>query len=778
MSGSYTASASINVQSNAPQVLASVARGLGLVDARIKATERNLGSLISRFGGLNAAGARLTALGTAADQLRGQMRAASQTASGLNRTLTGTGTAADTAAASIDRTGSAMMRTTAAARLMAAAASGAVAAMRGLSTTTAPRAPTGTGTSANPRGDRLGEMAALGAAARSGQGVVGRVVTDAGAIQTEQALLRAQTGRLPADRGMDAAAFESALMRRAIETAELVRGTTVAQNIATGNELRTVLGGNPGYLQNIIRLLPEFQLIAHTLGRASGTDPEGVAGRLGAALGLRGSFYNQITGEPDPERGMRELDMAGRMMFAYRGRRVNPAELELFQRRARVMGERMDPEAYFGGWVSAGIQNLSGNVFGTALNAFGRQMVNGIMPNQTADLLKQHGFIAANARGARVPEAEIRSLLARGEIDDEMAGRLRTGAAARFNRRHIINSDLAATRPDLFFEWAVRHLESRGIRTQDERDSFANAAGSTAPGRQLWSFGLNPQAIRADIEAVRAVGDEWRGFLTEGFAGGLSGLQASLTNLSGAFGSSAMQDVIRVMDQMTAAMNRFSAWARENPDDARTLLNIAVGLTGLATAGALFAAGSLAMSGLGALVAATGLPALSSALGGFAAGGAAAMGLTGAIALLSRLAAVAGGAAAFLYFLRPGETNGGVGSTPGMSRELEELRRQNPEFFNRMDRQNGTAPGAPPVLIPRDQLRPDQRGDLGGGWGNLASYVPPGGGGGMTIRVPVHLDGRRITEVVVQHMGRDAERPVEAAGRFDPRRALPGQGWA
>ena len=462
---------------------------------------------------------------------------------------------------------------------------------------------------------------------------MGRVLSDAGALQNEEAILRGQTGAMPRTQGLDRDEFRRALLARATETTRLVRGTTVQENLAAGAELRTILGGPAAAIEH----LPAFQTVAQALARASGGDPDRMSADLGRAMSLRGSFDNPITGAPDPERGRRELDMAGRMMFAFRGRGVNPQEVNMFQRRARGAGERMAPEAYWSGWTASLIQGLSGNVAGTALNAFSRQMVNGIMPTAQADFLKQHGLLAPNARGARVPEREIRSLLQRGEIDDEEAGRLRTGAASRFNRRHIVNSDLAAVRPDLFFDWMVRHLESRGIRTQDERDAFANAAGATNTGRQLWSFGLNPAAIRADTAAVAAVAPgALEEFLNEGYSAALGNLTAGVTNFTTALGSAATSDLIALMDKLASGLNNMAEWARANPDSARILVDVAAGLTVLATAGALFAAGSLAVSGLMGLAGAIGAGA-----GGLAAvaGSAAFATLVGPLGL----AALAGG---------------------------------------------------------------------------------------------------------------------------------------
>jgi hypothetical protein len=753
MSGSYTAFASLNVRTNAPQVLAQIARGLGMVDTRIKATDRSLQALVGRF----------SAFGRAEQSTRnlaremGDLRQASQ----------GAARAAETQTRALDRNATAADR-------MASAANRALSAMRSLASLppaspfapgSAGRIPTRVvGGAGYQRGERLGEMASLGLAARAGQSGLARIARDAGALQNEQSILRAQTGRMRPDQGMDAAAFQQALYERAVQATRLVPGTTIQQNLAAGAELRTILNGP----RNAVEYMPSFQMIGQALARASGADPDGMTADLARALSNRGSFNNQMTGEPDAERGMRELQMAGRMMFAFRNKGVNPAELNLFQRRARVMGERMAPEAYFGGWTASGIQNLGGNVFGTALNAFGRQMVNGIMPKEQAEFLKRYGLLAPNAQGARVPEREIRGMLQRQEIDEEEATRLRSGASARFNRRNIVNSDLAAVRPDLYFDWLVKHLEGRGIRTQDERDSFANAAGSTNTGRQLFSFGLNPAAQRADIAAVSAV--DWdlvERFVREGYAGSLNNMLAGITNATASLGESSTGDLVKLMNNVAEGLNNLGEWARKNPDQARILVDLGIGLTALATAGALFAAGSLAIGGLVAM--------------GGALTGLAAPVITGGLALLSGpvgLAALAGGIA-YLAFAMEGKDWKALfdGVTSGIKGMWDALKAQTGMGPNGT---SGSAVPTPPgFTAPRPGMNngmpdfrlPGQRSSLDGGGWNFAGVVPPSGGE-TVVHTVVELDGRKVGESVTRHIERAISGPVQSAARFDGRRDL------
>ncbi|WP_161993776.1 phage tail tape measure protein [Muricoccus nepalensis] len=561
----------------------------------------------------------------------------------------------------------------------------------------------------------------------------------------------------------------------------MVPGTTIQGNLAAGAELRTAVQA-----QNSINMLPEFQSVATALGRMSNSDPDKIAGALGRTLSLRGSFNNPLTGEMDPERARGELAAAGRMLFAYRNQGVSDRELEMFQRRARVMGERMAPETYFGGWTAGGIQSMSGNVFGTALNAFGRQMTNGIMGKDQAAFLQQYGFIAKNARGARVPEREIRDLLARGEIDEDLAGRLRTGAAARFNKRDIVNSDLAGLRPDLYFDWAVGSLRRQGVVTPDERDAFANRAGSTNTGRQLWSYGLFPEGQRADRAAVggvnmNAIGD----YLREGFNAGRGNMEAGVTNATASLGMSSTDDVTKLMNSVARGLNDLGDWARANPDTSRILLDVGAGLTAVAAAGLLFTVGSAALSGLGALAGAIGTGIGLAGIAGTAA-------FAFMVSPLGLLALGAGITAVALSLDRKdwetlfaGFTTGikglydtlkaGVGLGPGGAGATGPTILPGvgvaPNLVRPPDAAPGGLPSSPGLMpgLPSFRPLPGQRSDAGGDSFNLASA----GGGDVVINLTTTLDGRVIAQNTSRHLAREFSRPARSGAGLDSRMALP-----
>jgi hypothetical protein len=323
-------------------------------------------------------------------------------------------------------------------------------------------------------------------------------------------------------------------------------------------------------------------------------------------------------------------------------------------------------------------------------------------------------------------------------------------------------------------------LSRTGAVTQDQQFQALSTLFGTETARGLVGqlIASMPQIMRS-AEQYRAMNPDAGGMVMAGsWNVAVRNLQSAFTNLMTALGSAVMDDAIGAMNALAGGLNRVAAWARANPETAATLVEVAGGLGTLATAGAMFAAGSMVIGGLTALTAGLGVAGLAGALTAVAWGvplGALALGINEVANALStgdwsRFKAVADGLSSLAERLARhlGLTGRDAGPGEGLMPEWDQT--------GPTGRMIPIPPGvrAPPnnPYVPPPAGWPDP----GSGMPNILPQsfqpAPPGGAGLPPIVLINELDGREISRATLPHLGRELSRMrVHGPARFDTRRA-------
>lgn len=632
-------------------------------------------------------------------------------------------------------------------------------------------------------------------------------------LLNEQVLLRA-TGATASEVAQSTA--------RSWEVAGRLIGTSVADNLRQITNLRNIFGD----LRTSEALLPEFQRAGLVLQATTGKDASGEIEHLARFIELRGKAG-------DPAAFQAEMDAMTAMFVSNRGA-VAPREMVNFMQRAGLAGRALDTDV-----VATLVPSLiqatgSGHTAGTMFAALTRQVIGGIMTAQQAETMSQFGLLERSGPARRLTPAHYRELRRQGLIDrDDSFSSLRNHVVV--NPRAVPDRDLARRNP---FEWIQKHLVGNArfaaLNTNGQLDVLVRMFGTETGRRMAGLLSQNGENIRKDRENYertrRAAGERGErvgdDLLRDSPTLALDRVGKAFGNLFTALGTPAAQLSVPLLNRFAEGVQGLAATLQANPEVAKTLLGVALGLGAV-----LLVAGTIAV--LGAGLAFIGAPLIVTV----AAVGAAIVGLGYLImnvdwntawegikwffAAVGRVAATWGNTlyqtfvAAPLDYMRTkiGEAASALGEVLGkawtafadwqpriasaiagfavsageaiqaivdwivgipgrVARAMEgEGTGSDPAAqAERRRRLNGRGSiyGPAPSDEELERMSPEERESLGRA--RRVSYAPAGRGQGPErIEVPVTLDGREITRVVADRMGREASGPQRGTSRFDGR---------
>lgn len=720
--GSYTVTSELLLRSNAAQVLTQVSRALMGLNTRIT-------NVNTRLNGLTAA------LSTVGNNLTG-VRAATQAMQAMQAGTAGASAAVQGATRSLNSNANALNRA-------AQAAQRATAALQSLSSVPpmspvppAPRGGGGAGGGAYGRHERYGEIAALGATGRGTLNRVGDSLVAAGSAQQAGTVMRA-SGVTPGER----AAAEA----RAWEMTDLVRGSTMAENLQLIGQLRTTFET----IDQAMQFAPAMASISQTLAGVTGRDPGRSGSYAARFLDAIDAFVDPETQSIDPARGMRLARMMENSIVMNQGT-VTPEEFLNFAKQGRLAARRLDPSVMFGA-MPAIIEGIGGHRTGTELSALYRQIVTGTMTQRVADQMVRY------------------NLLNRDDVE------VRRGGSVVVRPGSVAGADTFARNP---VEWIqtvlMPRLQASGATTQDQQfEAISSLFGTeTARGFVAQLIASMPQIQRNMRIYEQMPADAGRIVTDEGWNTALRNLQSSWTNLMTALGSAVLADAMRLMNGVADGLNGLAALVTQYPEAAAWFVGLAGGLGMLLTAGAAFAIGSLALGGLLSLgsailvmapygaalaVIGTGLMLIYDAIDGETWQEKLATVRTVLLGWADAITGFTDRIFAIIERIRGAWAQGQNGVFPSL--EGDTPANQAPggamgRFRENRDRLLREFPGMPEA-IPQN-----------------FNPAPPAGGADAPTPVVLMLDGREVGRGVMPHLGREASGPIQSAARFDPRRAM------
>lgn len=783
----YRVQAKLALNSNVPQVLAQVAKGLGLLDGRLKSTGRSIDKLMEKMGGLRG--------------FQFDINAAAGAMGGFERAATGAARATRQQNQAVDEGSRALVRYTNAAERAQSVARALVSSPRLLP------GPTGGGESYGALvpaplrlmgpsgGGGLGALAPL-IAARTMAGISGGggglppgalpMLTGPGAGGSGMhATFAAGLAGMAAGRGGRGGgggyppggggaagaggygALPGALaniylghqmlgwvgaaikaggelehqvevlrqsgvsaklvgeaVSRAWETTKLVRGTTAIENLKAIGELQTVFGDT----HEAVTLLPRFQKLAAVLGSVTGKDPGNSAYLAARALELRGAFINPQTGQMDVERGLGQLNLMQRGVIATHGR-VGPNDYLNFQQMAGVGGRRLGDTAMYEQMPTI-IQAMGGHRAGTAYAAFYRQMVGGVMTQRVAAELIKYGLI------------------------DESHVQVKRGGQIVVQPGGVKGADQLAANPLQWINTVLRgQLVSKGASSLDEQMDVVSRLFGTETARRFVAEALQGWTqIEKDQALIRRVRpDAAENLLDKDWNITVSNLSAAFKNLETALGGPTLRVVVPVMNALAGGLNKLAEWATDHPDVATVVLAVAGGLSALALAAAGFAVGAAALAGLTAV--GTGIAGLATALGA-------------PVLAAGVLVGVAAGLTALALSMDEKDWKALFDRVIGGLQSLWES--ITGKLSNPASADQTYGPPAP---------RRTGRMGPGGFYGDSIlpqSFEPvPAGSAATAQPIMLMMDGRKVGEGVMPYFGRAALGPAQSATQMDQGRAVP-----
>jgi hypothetical protein len=596
-------------------------------------------------------------------------------------------------------------------------------------------------------------------------------------------------------------------------TAAQVMGTTASGNLRALGELRGLLGSLPEAGQ----VLGRFQQFSRVLGVVTGQNDEGAAGLAARMLDLRGAIrFNN--GQLDQQRFGGEMDAFSRAVITNRGR-VSPAQLLNFMQQAGPAGTMLTPQALYGD-MSTLIESMGGHRAGTALTAAYRQLVAGVMPQRQARFLESAGLLEGGSRtGQRRRKAD-------GSFEVAPAGEV------LLSRGGVRGREILMRDPTAWFDQFLMPAMTRaGARTEQQRLDFILKAFSTATGQRFWTqIMLSREQIdreRANQAAVPA--SAAADLLAQSPVAARQAVGAGWDNLMAALGSPLVPAAVKMMNALASALNSMAQAAGRNPTLVRTLGFIAAGI------GAALVALGTVMIGAAALAALGGGGLVAGVLAAGAAVGALVAMLTtitredwsavgrffatwGATLFETMIAGpfrwVRDGLAAIDWLApwrwvteRMGEAWGWLKEksdqvvaiitewSPALGAAIEAFRTKAAEIVTAivewvkgipgriLEGLSGSGQGllTQPDAQAQRRLNEMNRGNLGGfppvqdpDAIRQQNFVPPFRETPQMVPIILNMDGRRVGEGVMPWIERSVSGPVQAAARFDGRRALAG----
>ncbi|UZO91771.1 hypothetical protein [Roseomonas mucosa] len=780
----------LTLQSNVPQVLAQVARALGTLDGRLKATERSIDKLMEKMGGLRG--------------FQFDINAAAGAMGGFERAATGAARAASRQKQAVDEGSRALVRYTNAAQQAQSAVRALVSSPRLLS------GPTGSGESYGALvptplrlmgpsgGGGLGALAPL-IAARTTAGISGGGSLPPGAVPMLAAPAAGGGGGMQATFAAGLAGMAAGGGgRRGFRwfwgggggggqggtgggAAGGGAGGSGVNNLA-GMYVNAHLGHQMlgwvgeaikagGELEHQVEVLRQSGVSAKLVGEAvsrawettklvRGTTAIENLKAIGELQTVFGDTHEAVTLLPRFQKLAAVLGsvtgkdpgnsayLAARAL-ELRGAFINPqtgqmdverglGQLNLMQRGVIATHGRVGPNDYLNFQQMAGVG--------------GRRLGDTAMYEQMPTIIQAMGGHRAGTAYAAfyrqmvggVMTQRVAAELIKYGLIDESHVQVKRGGQIVVQPGGVKGADQLAANPLQWINTVLRgQLVSKGASSLDEQMDVVSRLFGTETARRFVAEALQGWTqIEKDQALIRRVRpDAAENLLDKDWNITVSNLSAAFKNLETALGGPTLRVVVPVMNALAGGLNKLAEWATAHPDLATVLVAVAGALGTLAAGTAVL--GALAL-GIGALAGAISLPIL--------AGGA--------------LAAIAAGLTGLALSMD------GKDWKALFDRVIGGLQ----SVWDSITAKLSNPPSADQTYGPPAPRRTGRMGP-GGFYGDSIlpqSFEPvPAGPAATAQPVVLMLDGRKVGEGVMPYFGRAALGPAQSATQMDQGRAVP-----
>jgi len=432
-------------------------------------------------------------------------------------------------------------------------------------------------------------------------------------------------------------------------------------------------------------------------------------------------FIDRRGGTHDEASFMRNLDLAQRMVTGSGGF-LKFRDLDTFSQQGGTAFRALSDEGLVN--MALLLQEQGGARAGTSLMSIYQNLVAGRTPKKTMAMLQEYGL---------------------GELAMQEHGTVGGKSMKSLVMQNIKNSDVLQSNPA---EWMRSTLlpalanngitDEKGIlKAVNDLLSNRNASGQASiMSTQLMQLIRDANLTKNAMGAQQTI-DTYKKDPNSKFAD----MQAKYNSLLVELGLIALPPVIRGLEMLIPLVRSAANWAREHSTTTKLLMGAFAGLAGAMAIGGTVLLVTAAFRGLGLALAfqaiggVGGITSLATAIGG--AGSTALVGALGALASPIGIAVLAlGTLAAAAYAFRPltqGEidsykTEGGVKLTPDAQRRIA-------------------------------------AGELGGG--GQDQFVRTGAQRANVMKGDVHMDGRKVGQVIWQEMNADLSRPQTGPSTFD-----------
>lgn len=376
-----------------------------------------------------------------------------------------------------------------------------------------------------------------------------------------------------------------------------IAGSDIVQNLKMVADLRTVFGANN--LGEAQQLAPTMMKAGIAAGLMTGQNAEQAAYNIAMIEDRLGYTINSKTGQMDPARAAQKANLIDAIISGTNGR-VDTQQLLNFAQRALASGKLLSDQGLID--MVPVIQAMGGDVSGTALTAYDKAFVGGVMTQRGTGWLERLG------------------LLNKSSVHKGQSGysQIDPGAIAGSG---IMSADPQAW-ANQFLIPALKKIVGPNGSLQDMLKVLAQSGLANTTVRFMSELvGSSVQNAKDVVNIQQAAGADQYGATMQGLAGATQNFTSAIDSLWDVLGLPAAQMAVTILNDLSGSIRSFTGWLDAHPEYAsaidKTLIGLGVGLTVLggaavtaAIAGMLFSGGTLAalgvaVTGVGAVLAAT-----------------------------------------------------------------------------------------------------------------------------------------------------------------------------
>ncbi len=355
--------------------------------------------------------------------------------------------------------------------------------------------------------------------------------------------------------------------------------TTAAENVKAIGELRSVLGNT----DEAINFLPKMQQLGAVMESLKGEKVEGLAYTTMQAVEQMGGTINTKTGQIDPEKASRFIDLMTQASIATHGI-VDPHAWQEFAKKASGVVKNMDPSALILGMAPI-IQEMGAAGAGTALTSISTQVHGGVMPQRQVEDWEKFGLIdkskvSATKTGVRLGEGAIK------------------------NEAGFVANPLAWVENTL-----IPALEKKGLKPEQISDEIQRLFSRQTSVREASIMATQLVRIHKDVEmAQNAMGTTQAAddLIKNDPNLASRAAEAQWNNLKTVLGLEVIPLLLPALRWLAGALHSLTDWARDHPMMTKALVLTATALSALAVVLGAVAIAAAAIAGIAAL----GIPAI------------------------------------------------------------------------------------------------------------------------------------------------------------------------